>query len=700
MTPDFFRIIPDHVIRAILSFLQQEMLYTSILFGVILGLSIIFRKASPYWHFGLWALVLVRFLLPPDFALSVSLRQQRGDWPIVAQAFNLFQKPAHDRVPESAGQQALGWEEFATDEAGSRHPEAVDRATANSFWLRLLFTGWMGGCLFFSLIFLTRFWKYVQVVRRAEPVTNPQLLENTRHWRAVFRIKRPVQVVTSAELLTPFTIGLWRPRIFLPRQVTETLAPEQLAGIIAHEMVHIRHGDALWLKIQNLVQIIYFFHPVVWIANRRLYLARECICDHQVLVKTRIPVRDYGRSILQMLQLNLQRSEPGVLVARFGQYAHFKLRIQNLKRSEPMTKIQLTTMIATVILLGIFLLPMATSTVTSSVLPETAELTQSGPFYFVYPLSAVETGGRTIGDWIHPENRDGSITILPVNDQARRQMLGVTDEKLRVLELVGIPGTQFGFAYQPNRNQKILAVMPGKVRKIASGQDEWINLVLEHANGWFTQYGPVARLTVSEGQTVAAGTVLGEYTKRDKDSAGLFYFAFLRKDFATDEESLLQLNSNAEKIPAEVKAMKWKLPLSGGKVTARYGFLKHPIDKDKTVFHKGIDLAARKGTPVFAAADGRVNVAEAGLSQNPGAGKHLLIDHAQESQTFYSHLDSLLVGVGQLVQAGEKIALVGNTGVSTGPHLHFEIRTAQGAVNPQSLIDFTQLPAVNDRIPK
>lgn len=699
MNPDFSGLIPATLIQTVLNFLQQEMLYTSIVFGVILALSYILRKASQYWHFGLWALVLVRFLLPPDFALSVSLRQQLRDWPIMTQAFNIFQKPERDLIQESAWQQALGWEEFAPDAAGPNPAEAQARTAVPSVWY-LLFTGWMIGCLFFSLIFLVRFWKYVQVVRRAAPVMNPQLLETTRHWRAVFGIKRPVQIVTSDEMLTPFTMGIWRPRIFLPRQVTETLAPEMVAGIIAHEMVHIRHWDALWLKIQNLVQIIYFFHPVVWIANRRLCLARECICDHQVLVKTCIPAREYGQSILKMAQLPLHRSQPGVLVARFGQYAQFKLRIQKLKRSEPMSKIQFTTMLATVILLGILLLPMATRTVNSGVLPETPELTQSGPLYFVYSLAVLETGGRTIGDWIHPENRDGNITILPVHDQARRQKLGVTDEKLMVVELVGLPGTQFGFAYQPNRNQKILAAMPGKVRKVVSGQHEWINLVLEHANGWFTQYGPVARLTVSEGQTVAAGTVLGEFNKTEKNREGLFYFAFLRQDFATDDESLLQLNPDEDKVPAEVRAMKWKLPLPGGKVTARYGFLKHPIDQEKTVFHKGIDLAARKGTTVFAAADGRVSVAESGLSQNPGAGKHLLIDHAQESQTFYSHLDSLLVGAGQLVQAGEKIALVGDTGVSTGPHLHFEIRTAQGAVNPQSLIDFTQLPAANDRTPK
>jgi len=95
-------------------------------------------------------------------------------------------------------------------------------------------------------------------------------------------------------------------------------------------------------------------------------------------------------------------------------------------------------------------------------------------------------------------------------------------------------------------------------------------------------------------------------------------------------------------------------------------------------YHNAVDLAASLGTSVYAAADGRVIIAKTG-GWNSGYGNYIVISHPNGTQTLYGHLSNLNVAVGQNVNKGDTIGGIGNTGKSTGPHLHFEVR---GAANP------------------
>ena len=114
-------------------------------------------------------------------------------------------------------------------------------------------------------------------------------------------------------------------------------------------------------------------------------------------------------------------------------------------------------------------------------------------------------------------------------------------------------------------------------------------------------------------------------------------------------------------------------------------------------FHKGMDFAAGTGTPVYATADGRVSVAATG---DTGYGNHVDIEHGYDYMTRYGHLSKILVKTGQNVKRGDLIGLVGSTGKSTGPHLHYEVRYKGEPLNPSGFYMLDITPAEYDLIVK
>jgi murein DD-endopeptidase MepM/ murein hydrolase activator NlpD len=118
-----------------------------------------------------------------------------------------------------------------------------------------------------------------------------------------------------------------------------------------------------------------------------------------------------------------------------------------------------------------------------------------------------------------------------------------------------------------------------------------------------------------------------------------------------------------------------------GWVSSRFGYRISPFTNEKE-FHNGLDISARTGSPIIAPADGVV----ASIVKSYGFGVLLTVNHGYGLKTRYAHLSKVLVKKGQAVKRGEKIALVGNTGRSTGPHLHYEVHLKGVPVNPQRYI--------------
>jgi murein DD-endopeptidase MepM/ murein hydrolase activator NlpD len=196
-----------------------------------------------------------------------------------------------------------------------------------------------------------------------------------------------------------------------------------------------------------------------------------------------------------------------------------------------------------------------------------------------------------------------------------------------------------------------------------------------------------ARAAELVGLKASQETKRSEVTSRSADRER--YLASVQADKNKLAESLDQMEREAEALnqviadlqaqgqKPQAHALKMAWPASGGWISSNYGNRYHPI-LGYYKWHSGIDYAVGTGKPIKAMEDGTVILA----GTNGGYGNCVIIDHGGNVSTLYGHASKLLVKKGQDVIKGQTIALVGSTGLSTGPHLHFEVRVKGQTQDP------------------
>lgn len=155
-------------------------------------------------------------------------------------------------------------------------------------------------------------------------------------------------------------------------------------------------------------------------------------------------------------------------------------------------------------------------------------------------------------------------------------------------------------------------------------------------------------------------------------------------DIPAGEENIILTAATSLVKPPISSAVKYNtllMPVNDAQITSVFGERSNPITNDDES-HKGLDLAAKKGSDIFAAADGTVTLAQ----KSNTYGNYIIIDHGNGLKTLYAHCNKLYKSVGDNVKRGDIIAAVGSTGQSTGPHLHFEVIKNGEYMNPQLFI--------------
>jgi murein DD-endopeptidase MepM/ murein hydrolase activator NlpD len=172
-----------------------------------------------------------------------------------------------------------------------------------------------------------------------------------------------------------------------------------------------------------------------------------------------------------------------------------------------------------------------------------------------------------------------------------------------------------------------------------------------------------------DGAFVKYGNILAARYVGAQDTFSAFYYDDGRRGGYYDETG------------QPLKKMFLRTPLKFGKMTSGYSIRRfHPIHK-RYKAHTGIDYGAPMGTPIFATANGKVTFS----GRKGGYGKLIIVKHPNGYQTYYGHCSKLKKKRGENVNQGEVIALVGSTGISTGPHVHYEVRVNGKPINPNTV---------------
>lgn len=229
--------------------------------------------------------------------------------------------------------------------------------------------------------------------------------------------------------------------------------------------------------------------------------------------------------------------------------------------------------------------------------------------------------------------------------------------------------------------------------KVTHTVEEKINLHNRLASDYEAKYIQVKKNTSNKQQVSRGGyrpfqlptyTLTSADTELVKLSVLNGNLGFLEEELRNTEDELKELYSkySAYNLELDYTPTIWPLVIKGY-ITSYFGYRRDPVSGRTGIFHEGLDIAARTGTPIRATAAGTVTIAR----RNGTYGLLVEIKHGNYGfTTRYAHNSKILVKAGQTVKKGDLIAYVGSTGKSTGPHLHYEVRFKNKPVDPRNYL--------------
>jgi beta-lactamase regulating signal transducer with metallopeptidase domain len=291
--------------------------------GLLVAILVVFeltcgRRVRPAVRYALWLLVLLKLIMPPTLALPSGI----GWWgrspapsPHIARASTLVVR---------YGSSAMSAE--PREQTTSSAPESVPAISVRGWillvwaWGSMLLLGWMLTC-----------WRRAAQMRELAAATPDWLDELLVQASRAGGLKKPVRAVLVDQAVSPAVYGIIHPVILIPRLLVSDLSRVQLRSAVLHEVVHVRRGDVWVHFFQALIQIIYWWHPLLWLANGRIRLAREEAVDDAVVDGLQGDAGAYPSMLLQVGRLVLGRSVPTLgLVGILETRSALRRRIERL----------------------------------------------------------------------------------------------------------------------------------------------------------------------------------------------------------------------------------------------------------------------------------------------------------------------------------------------------------------------------------
>ncbi|MFA5864038.1 MAG: M56 family metallopeptidase [Phycisphaerae bacterium] len=352
--------------QSFVTFAWPMLAQSGVLIAFLFLLNFILRKkVRAVFRYYLWMLVLIKLLLPTTLSLPTGI----GYWTAIPQS--LMEK-RHDREGvfitsrdrEEAGIILPSNTErlHRIDDSTTLQPKSTVATipAAQIKYEAIIFVTWSAVVLIMTLLMLQRYWFVRGLIAQAKP-TGGKSAEMLRDCCRQMGIATPPILKLSPAMVSPALCGLVRPTILLPEFLSSKLRSRELQTVLLHELAHLRRGD-LWINLlQTILQIIYFYNPLLWLANTLIRRTREQAVDETVLVALGEKADDYPETLLTIANFALTR--PALSLRMIGvveSKSALAGRIKHiLNRPIPKTaKLGLVGFLG-ILLVGSILLPMA-----------------------------------------------------------------------------------------------------------------------------------------------------------------------------------------------------------------------------------------------------------------------------------------------------------------------------------------------------
>lgn len=315
----------------------------AVLAAVVWIITRLARKAPAAWRHALWVLVLVKFFIPPFAYVPTQLALGRAA-PVTS---------THVMVPEQhAGPHAVAIKDIQPSSPISTvDVQSVSEAAHNSDLL--IVVAWGIGMFVCVLVLLSRYRKQKRMIHSALPMREdmPELIGTCAQ---LMQMKRSPLVRMSADVSTPVLVGLRRPTVLLPDRITESCNRSDLAAMLMHELAHVRRHDMLFVWLQQLAQMLFFWHPVVWLSGHEVKREREIACDEMVLSKGALPQNEYASGYVAALRLASDAPRTRISLAMAEPFEVEKNRVQLMLRAAmPKLTVRWITALAVLAAIGI-----------------------------------------------------------------------------------------------------------------------------------------------------------------------------------------------------------------------------------------------------------------------------------------------------------------------------------------------------------
>jgi len=272
----------------------------SVLIILLLIVDFMLRKrVRAVFRYCLWMLLFVKLVLPASFTLPTGIGYWLGDYLPSEVSIAKFVPQTEEAVPVAIN---IPQGYIFLEPPMMKETAATGIELEPICWQGLVFLGWLVGMLVLLVLLVRRICFVRGLVAQSRPA-NERSLEMLDECCCRIGIRRNIELRLSGNTLSPAVCGLFKPIIIIPTALLKKLSREKLKAVLIHELAHIKRGDGWVNLLQTMLQIVYFYNPLVWIANAMIRRVREQAVDEMVLVTLRPETKNYSNMLIDIAEM-------------------------------------------------------------------------------------------------------------------------------------------------------------------------------------------------------------------------------------------------------------------------------------------------------------------------------------------------------------------------------------------------------------